>query len=88
MGGEGSMMGAIISLRNNNRRTKREAFSYTESIEDSEGIPVKPISKENLEKIRVRIKSEYQAVRIKRRLVFCCLVLFIVGTIVYLKTVQ
>ncbi|WP_025741066.1 hypothetical protein [Aquimarina pacifica] len=60
MGGEGAMMQAIHSLRNNSRRNKREAFSHLsgESDSESQGIKVEPVSEEVLKEIRNKLKKQ------------------------------
>jgi len=59
MGGEGSMMQAIVSLRNNSRRSKREAFEgWTSSDMEIRGIKIEPISEETLQEIRDTLRIQ------------------------------
>ncbi len=84
MGGEGAMMQAIHSLRNNSRRNKREAFEgWTGFDEASQGIKIEPVSEEVLQGIRDKLKMQRQSL-LRRRLIASGLVIvLIVGTIVY-----
>ncbi len=58
MGGEGAMMQAIHSTRNNSRRNQRDTFKTVESSKKSDGIKVEPISEAALEAIRIKIKQQ------------------------------
>ena len=66
MGGEGAMMQAIHSLRNNSRRSKREAFDgWSPSDKESQGIKIEPVSEEVLQEIRDKLKRQNRILRIK-----------------------
>ena len=88
MGFGGATAAMATILKNNNRRTKREAFDgFTSNIKESEGIPVKPISEEALENVRKKIKAENRLLKIKRVVAFCIVFpALLFGLIFYLKS--
>ena len=66
MGGEGAMMQAIHSLRNNSRRSKREAFDgWSPSDKESQGIKIEPVSDQVLQEIRDKLKRQNHITNIK-----------------------
>ena len=58
-----AISGMNISMKNNNRRVKREAFSAIsgESNKESQGIKTEAVSEEILEKIRKKIKQQQRS---------------------------
>ncbi|WP_299256056.1 hypothetical protein [uncultured Aquimarina sp.] len=62
-----AISGMNISMKNNNRRVTREAFSHIsgESDEKSQGIKVEPVSEEVLMEIRQKMKQQQKITRIK-----------------------
>lgn len=59
MGFGGATAAMITSLKNNNRRNKREAFDgWTSSSKTSQGIKIEPVSEETLQKIRSKLKRQ------------------------------
>ncbi len=57
--GFGGAQGMITSLKNNNRRNKREAFDgWTSSDKESNGIKIEPVSEEILIEIRNKIQKQ------------------------------
>ncbi|WP_103069887.1 hypothetical protein [Aquimarina sediminis] len=69
MGFGGSVAAMITSLKNNSRRSKREAFDgWTERDQESQGIKVEPVSEEQLQEIRDKLKKQRKKERIKMSL--------------------
>lgn len=59
MGFGGATAAMITSLKNNNRRNKREAFDgWTSSSKTSQGIKIEPVSEEILQEIRNKLKRQ------------------------------
>ncbi len=59
MGFGGAAAAMITSLKNNNRRNKREAFDgWTASDKESQGIKIEPVSEDALAKIREKLKRQ------------------------------
>jgi len=87
MGFGGAAAAMATSLKNNNRRGKREGFDgFSNSHKENARIPKKQISEEALAKIRKKLKTEQQSLFIKRIAVFCLLIIaLIVGVIFILK---
>ncbi|MBW1294720.1 hypothetical protein [Aquimarina litoralis] len=87
MGGEGSMMQAIVSLKNNRRqRNKRDVFSHINGNTDtqSQGIKVEPVSEETLQEIREKLKQQRQVLFRKRLVVFGIIIALITSILMYL----
>ncbi|WP_299432565.1 hypothetical protein [uncultured Aquimarina sp.] len=80
-----AISGMNISMKNNNRRVKREAFSHItgESDTESKGIKVEPVSEEVLIKIRQKLRKQRQGLFRRRLIGFGVLIGFIVAMIVY-----
>ena len=77
MGGFGSAQGMITSLKNNSRRTKREAFDgWTSSDKESKGIKSEPVSEEVLKEIRSKMKRQKTQERKKFFVIFLTVILF------------
>jgi len=82
MGGFGSAMGMITSLKNNTRRTKREAFDgWTSSNKTNQGIAIEPVSEEVLEDIRNKIQKQHKLTTIKLIIAMC---ISIIGLMIFL----
>ncbi|MDY8136766.1 hypothetical protein [Aquimarina sp. 2201CG5-10] len=62
-----SIAAMVASIKFNDRRSKREAFSHLGGNTDtkSQGIKIEPISEEALTKIRKKIKKQNRANTIK-----------------------
>ncbi len=87
MGGEGAMMQAIHSLRNNSRRSKREAFEgWTGFDSASQGIKIEPVSEELLQEIREKLKIQRQSLFRRRLIASGLVIVLIAGVIVYNMT--
>ncbi|SEL21829.1 hypothetical protein SAMN04487910_2052 [Aquimarina amphilecti] len=74
-----AISGMNISMKNNNRRGKRKAFSNIsgESDTESKGIKVEQVSEELLIKIRKKIKQQQKATK-KRNIVIAIISLLLV----------
>ena len=74
MGFGGATAAMIASLKNNNRRTKREPFSHLDRGSDvkTDGVKVESVSDEVLEEIRVKIKRQ-KAIERKQFFIFLCI---------------
>jgi len=82
MGFGGSTAAMITSLKNNNRRVKREAFDgWKPSDKESQGIKVEPVSEEVLQEIRDLLKRQRQTL-FRRRLIGFGIAIVIIGLIV------
>ncbi len=78
MGFGGAAAAMITSLKNNNRRNKREAFDgWSNSDTSSQGIKVAPVSEELLQEIRNKLKKQRKVLFRKRVLASCILVILI-----------
>lgn len=77
-----AISGMNISMKNNNRRVKREAFSHItgESDADSKGIKVEPVSEEILKEIRLKINQQQKATK-KRNIIIGIISLFLLAII-------
>ncbi|MAQ75327.1 MAG: hypothetical protein CL613_03210 [Aquimarina sp.] len=81
MGGEGAMMQAIHSLRNNSRRSKREAFDgWSPSDKESQGIKIEPVSEEVLQQIRDKLEKQKKK---EKFINFTIITLSIIATIIF-----
>ena len=66
MGFGGATAAMITSLKNNNRRHKREAFDgWKPSDKKSCGIKIEPVSEEVLEQIRHKLRKQKTALKIR-----------------------
>ncbi|MEW7277675.1 hypothetical protein ABW636_03680 [Aquimarina sp. 2201CG1-2-11] len=85
MGGEGAMMQAIHSLRNNSRKKSREAFSHItgKTDKESKGIKVEPISEERLQEIRDKLRKERKLLFRKRLIVSLLIITGVIGIMIY-----
>ncbi len=82
MGFGGSTAAMITSLKNNNRRNKREAFEgWTGFDKESQGIKIEPISEELLQEIRDTLQRQRQVLFRKRLIGFGLMIILIVGLI-------
>ena len=85
MGFGGSTAAMITSIKNNNRRSKKEGFdNFSNSHLEKGRIPRKPISKEALAKIRRKLKTEQYSLLVKRIVVFCLVTLLLTLGIYFL----
>ncbi len=86
MGFGGAAAAMITSLKNNDRRNKREAFdgSWTGTDEKSEAIKVEPVSEELLQEIRDKLKNQRRTLFNRRLIGFGLIIALIVGCIMYL----
>ncbi|WP_299312383.1 hypothetical protein [uncultured Aquimarina sp.] len=77
-----AISGMNISMKNNNRRVTREAFSHIsgESDEKSQGIKVEPVSEEVLMEIRHKMKQQQKVA--KRKNVIIILIMIVLAPIV------
>ena len=83
MGFGGSTAAMLASLKNNNRRSKREAFDgWTTSNGESQGIKKEPVSEEVLQQIRNRARKQQQKENIKNGII---LTMSIIATILFIK---
>ncbi len=78
-----AISGMNISMKNNNRRVKREAFSHITGEYDTEskGIKIEPVSEETLKEIRVKLKKQRQTL-LKRRLIGFGVVIGLIGAVI------
>ena len=83
MGFGGAAAAMIASIKNNNRRKQREPFdNYKSSVKGDSRIPIKPISKTELNKIKTKIKTENKALFKKQLLIFIFIsILILTGAI-------
>ncbi|MFD2564034.1 hypothetical protein [Aquimarina rubra] len=80
-----SIAAMVASIKFNDRRNKRDAFSHINGVTDSksEGIKIEPVSEETLQEIRDKLKKQRKAL-LKRRLIgFGVAIGLIVAVIVY-----
>ncbi len=83
MGFGGSTAAMITSLKNNSRRNKREAFEgWTTSDNESTGIKIAPVSEEQLQEIRDKLKRERKKENIRIILIAISSILL---TILFIK---
>lgn len=77
-----AISGMNISMKNNNRRTNREAFSHIsgESDNESKGIKVEAVSEERLNEIRKKIKQQQKVA--KRKNIIIILITIVIAPIV------
>ncbi|KAA1247460.1 hypothetical protein [Aquimarina sp. RZ0] len=80
----GAISGMNISMKNNNRRVKREAFSHItgESDAESKGIIVEPVSEEILKEIRLKIDRQQKATK-KRNIIIVIISLLLLTFILW-----
>jgi len=86
MGFGGATAAMIASLKNNNRRSKREAFDgWTSSDKKSKGIEIEEVSEEVLEEIRNKLKKQRQSLFRKRLLGFVVFLILISGLLILIR---
>jgi len=80
-----SIAAMVASIKFNNRRNKREAFSNISGTIDikSRGIKIEPISEETLKEIRNKLKKQRVTVFKKQLIVSVFLVVLITSFIIY-----
>jgi len=82
-GGAAAAMATI--LKNNNRRGTREGFDgFSNSHKEKGKLERKKISKEALAKIRNKMKAEQRSLFIKRSIVFCFVVAFLITSVYFI----
>lgn len=76
----------IASIRFNDRRNNRDAFSHINGNTDtqSQGIKVEPVSEETLQKIREKLKRQRRTIFIKQLIVFSVLIILIISILTYI----
>ena len=78
----------LSNLLRNSRRQVREAYDgWRESDKESQGIKIKPISKEVLEEIRNKLKRQQNSIFLKR-LVACVIIISVVIVIIFYNNIQ
>ena len=86
MGGEGSMMGMIISLRNNSRRKNRKQFEKDTSGSYGDGKKVEfdfpEVTPEVLRAIRDRLQKERKQLMLKTLFIFLTVVIVLILVVV------
>ncbi|MCK8522498.1 hypothetical protein M0D21_13015 [Aquimarina sp. D1M17] len=71
----------LASLKNNNRRSKREAFEgWTTSNKESQGIEIEPIAEEVLVEIRNKLKAQRKKEKIRNIII---LILSVIATFLF-----
>ncbi len=86
MGGEGAMMAAIHSLRNNkNLRSKRKdkSFGFVSNSTEKTEYNLPTATPEKLEEIKMRLQDENKKRRIKQLLLLGCTLLTIISILIY-----
>jgi hypothetical protein len=87
MGGSGSMLSAITSLKNNRnaKRSKRGGFrdGFDGTTTTSKKIIAKKISDKELEKIKIEIRAKAKKNRFRERIIFGT-VLLLISSLSYL----
>ncbi|MDH7445432.1 hypothetical protein [Aquimarina sp. 2201CG14-23] len=79
-----AISGMNISMKNNNRRTKKEAFSHISGTSDNEsqGIKIEAVSEETLIEIRQKMKQQQKSAK-KRNILVAIISLFLFVLIVW-----
>ena len=84
MGFGGATAAMIASLKNNNRRSKREAFDgWITSDKESKGIKVEHVSEERLQEIRDKLRKERKLLFRKRLIVSILIITGVIGAMIY-----
>ncbi len=85
MGFGGATAAMLTSLKNNSRRSKREAFDgWTSSDKKSKGIKVEAVSEEVLIEIRHKMKQQQKKARIRNlfiAIISLCISVFLIGVV-------
>jgi len=81
-----SIAAMIASIKFNDRRNKRDAFSHINGNTDtqSRGIKVEPVSEETLQKIREKLKRQRQVLYRKQVVVFGMIIVLITSILIYI----
>jgi len=80
MGFGGAAAAMATTLKNNNRRKQRKAFDgFSTSTKDKSRVPVIPVSKEKLTKIKVKLQAENNALLKKRLIIFSSILIIILA---------
>ncbi|MBQ4818744.1 hypothetical protein [Aquimarina sp. MMG016] len=81
-----SIAAMIASIKFNDRRNKRDAFSHINGHTDtkSQGIKVEPVSEETLQEIRDKLKKQRLAVFKKQLLASVFLIVLTTAIIIYI----
>lgn len=84
-----AISGMNISMKNNNRRTKREAFSNIsgESDKESQGIEIETVSEEALAEIRNKLQKQRKLTR-RKNIVAICITILILFLLVWFLVYQ
>ncbi len=86
MGGEGSMMAANQSLKNNRSllsKRKEKGFGFVSSSKEKTEYNLPKASKQKLEQIRIRLQRKNKQKLIKQILIVCFLCLSLVSLLIY-----
>ncbi|MEW7288936.1 hypothetical protein [Aquimarina sp. 2304DJ70-9] len=78
-----SIAAMVASIKFNDRRNKRDAFSHINGITDvkSQGIKIEPVSEEALEQIREKMRKQNRTQAIKNKIVISLSVIITIWTI-------
>ncbi|MHA7055938.1 hypothetical protein ACWGOQ_0001865 [Aquimarina sp. M1] len=81
-----SIAAMITSIKFNDRRNKREAFSAISGTTDtkSQGVQIEPVSEETLQEIRDKLKKQRLTLFKKRLFVAGFLIVLITSVIIYI----
>lgn len=81
MGGYGHNLSNLLK---NSRRKERKAYDgWAESDKESLGIKVEPISEQQLQEIRDKLKRQRKSLFWKRCIIYGIVIIFIIGLIFY-----